>query len=301
MGEYERASVDLERALKYNPGDEIIEKAYKEALDKSADQKKIKEAEEALKEEKRLAEEERKKKEEADKKIDMMSHAASQISKNPDMVKQMGNKLANMNDDELKQLNAMSKAQGMPEISPDMAKMAAKNIASMEPDQLQNMIKLSQAMNPNMAASSSSSSTTLASSSAASSDDEGEAVPGPSSSAAAATPAGMPNFGMDQMANVSKMMENPAMMDMMQKMMQSMSPEDMQRQMKMAGKDLTLEEAEKYVENMKKFKPEHMQKLLKVGTCCTKAYSWFRWLYTSQYLRGAIGGILIATIWNYIY
>eukprot|EP00192_Tetraselmis_astigmatica_P024588 CAMPEP_0117679148 /NCGR_PEP_ID=MMETSP0804-20121206/17667_1 /TAXON_ID=1074897 /ORGANISM="Tetraselmis astigmatica, Strain CCMP880" /LENGTH=217 /DNA_ID=CAMNT_0005488565 /DNA_START=235 /DNA_END=888 /DNA_ORIENTATION=- len=122
-----------------------------------------------------------------------------------------------------------------PAVAPDMASMAAKMMGGMSPEDMQRMSQMAGSMG-------------------------GMGGMGP---------AGMTT---EQQAKMQQeMMSNPETMKMMQNMMQSMDPATLAALSKQAGMEISEQQAAQMADAMKKIKPEHMEKLMKVAGYAQKA------------------------------
>lgn len=141
------------------------------------------------------------------------------------------------------QLASMAQMSGMPAgmMSPEMMKMAADMMKNMDPEEMMRMQQMATSMGG----------------------------PGAGMSGGAG---GMAGLSEEQKAKMqADMMNNPDSVKMMSRMMDSMDPKTLAAMSKQAGMEISEEQAAKMKDMLKKVKPEHMEKIMKVAGLAQRA------------------------------
>mmetsp|Transcript_7498 Transcript_7498/g.21210 ORF Transcript_7498/g.21210 Transcript_7498/m.21210 type:complete len:600 (-) Transcript_7498:279-2078(-) len=223
------------------------------------------------------------------------------MSSNPEMMQKMMESVSTMPEE---QLAAMAQAAGAPagvKLTPDMMKMSMEMMSKMSPEDLEMMRKMQAGAGAGPAAPAVAAPSAAASTSRAPvADVEIEDITPPAvapdmASMAAKMMGGMSPEDMQRMSQMAgsmggmggmgpagmtteqqakmqqEMMSNPETMKMMQNMMQSMDPATLAALSKQAGMEISEQQAAQMADAMKKIKPEHMEKLMKVAGYAQKA------------------------------
>ncbi|KAK9840217.1 hypothetical protein WJX74_005612 [Apatococcus lobatus] len=192
-----------------------------------------------------------------------MAEISQAMRTNPGMMRQMGESLANMSQEQLDSMTAMS---GMPgaagmKMTPEMIKMATSMMSSMTPEDMQRMAAMAPNMSQRDAASSQSASAAGA------------------GSAPAASRAGVPSqqqMPQMDMADLQARMKDPATMEMMSSMMKNMKAEDLASIASASGMNISTSQAEMMKTQMDKLTPGQMQMMMRGASWLQTFIAWYK-------------------------
>ena len=160
---------------------------------------------------------------------------AAEMMKDPNMMAKAAEMMENMSEEQLEAMSKMAPGggAGMPKIDPKMAKQAAQMMKNMDSDAMKGMMDMAAKMK--------------------------ESGLDPEAMGAGGKPPA------DMMAKMAEQMKDPKMQEAMTNMMKNVSPEQLKEMSSAAGMNMTDAQAEQTAKMMQDISPETMQRMIKMG------------------------------------